>query len=67
MVIVYVMRPGYPAPSVARTATVEVPSRLVGVPESRPPEESVRPAGSVPLYTVKVQGPAPPLAVICWL
>jgi hypothetical protein len=53
MVTLYVMRPGHPAPSVARMATVEVPS-VVGVPESRPLDESVSPAGRVPLTTEKV-------------
>ena len=53
VVIVYVMIAGHPPPSVAWIPTVEAPAS-VGVPDSRPPAESVNPAGSVPLSTLKV-------------
>ena len=52
MTIVYVMTPGHPFPSVAWMVTVDEPA-VVGVPESRPADVSVRPAGSVPLATEK--------------
>ena len=46
--------------------TVDEPV-AVGVPASRPPDVSVSPAGSVPLDTVNVYAPDPPLAVSCRL
>ena len=52
MTIVYAMVPGHPFPSLAWMVTVEEPS-AVGVPAIRPPEVSVRPAGSAPLNTEK--------------
>ena len=36
---------------------------VVGVPDKVPPEDSVRFVGRVPLVTVKVYAPAPPLAI----
>ncbi len=63
--IVYVMAPGQPVPFVAWTTNVEEPT-VVGVPDSTPPVVSVSPAGSAPLATENVKGPAPPLAVSVW-
>ena len=64
--ITYVTTSGQPFPSLPWMMTVEEPV-AVGVPASRPLADSVRPAGNVPLNTVKVYDPDPPLAVICWL
>jgi hypothetical protein len=52
--------------SVAKTANVETPD-AVGVPETKPAEFNVNPAGSEPLKRLKVYGPVPPLAVMVWL
>jgi len=35
---------------------------VVGVPDNKPADVSVRPAGSVPAVTLKVYGVVPPLA-----
>jgi len=48
--------------SVARMPKVDV-AVVVGVPERRPADESVRPAGSVPLASDHVTGSLPPEAV----
>src|ERR1700756_3074762 len=57
--------PLQPLPSVAVTTIGKVPV-WVGVPESTPPEESVRPAGSV-LAVVKVTVPTVLRGVKVWL
>jgi len=48
--------------SVVLIVNVKLPP-AVGVPESRPPEVSVRPAGNAPLEMVKAYGAVPPDAV----
>jgi hypothetical protein len=57
--------PVQPFESVALTVNVDMPV-LVGVPESRPPLESVRPVGSVPVL-LNVTVPIPPVWENCWL
>ena len=60
--IVYMMTAGHPLLSVANMVTVDDPPD-VGVPDSSPPDDSVIPAGSVPLDTENVYSQVPPLAV----
>ena len=52
--------------SVTVTVKLKVPS-TVGVPESRPAPDKVRPVGSAPAVTENVYGALPPLAVNVWL
>src|SRR5512140_97058 len=58
--------PVHPWESVAITVKPEVPA-IVGVPESSPPEESVRPTGRLPEAKTKVYGAVPPVAERSWL
>ena len=53
-------------PPVTWTVKLEVPA-AVGVPLSRPAEERLRPAGSVPADTDQVYGVVPPAAASVWL
>ena len=46
--------------------TVALPAAL-GVPDTTPEAESVRPAGSEPPVIAKVYGAVPPLPAIVWL
>ena len=52
--------------SVAVTVKVAVPV-AVGVPLTTPALDSVSPAGRLPLLTLKVSEPVPPLAAMVWL
>ena len=54
------------AESVTVTEKVEVPA-VVGVPERRPVELRVRPAGGAPVVTAQERAPVPPVAANCWL
>ena len=54
------------APSVTATVNVVLPA-VVGVPLSTPPDDSVKPFGSVPDFTCHVSEPVPPLAWSVWL
>ena len=49
-----------------RTVKAEVPA-IVGVPESRPAAERVRPAGRLPAVSAKPNGDDPALALSDWL
>jgi hypothetical protein len=66
MLSVYPRVPVQAFSSVAVTKKVAVVA-AAGVPERTPPEESVRPAGSAPLWSVNVYGAVPPDAVMVWL
>ena len=55
-----------PVASVPRMVNVKVPG-VVGVPESRPAGVRVRPGGSAPAVTLKLNGAVPPLPVSVWL
>ena len=59
----YARSPVQPSASVAVIVKFEVPPGPDGVPESRPPDDSVRPTGKLPVVTAKVYGPVPPDAV----
>ena len=62
---VYGRLPVQPFASVAvMVRLVPAPFEAVGVPLSTPAVVNVRPAGSVPLVTVKLCGAVPPVAVI---
>ena len=52
--------------SLSRTVNDAVPA-AVGVPDSRPPELNVSPAGNAPALVVQVKGVVPPVMVSCWL
>ena len=52
--------------SCACTVSMKLPA-AVGVPLSNPLLLKVRPAGKLPLFTVKTYGATPPLPVSCWL
>ena len=54
--------PAQPTASVAWTVNVNVDA-TVGIPDTTPPLETVRPVGGVPSGTVNVYGGAPPLAM----
>src|SRR5437660_1033474 len=58
--------PVQPWPSVTLTVIGKLPD-CVGVPESTPALESVRPAGSAPLLSENVAPPMAPLCVKVWL
>src|SRR4051794_5275110 len=58
--------PKQPLPSVAFTVMGKLPT-TVGVPERRPALDSVRPAGSTPLFSVNVVPPMVLPAVKLWL
>ena len=58
--------PGNGLLSVAVRVKLKVPP-AVGVPESAPAVDSVRPAGRLPEVTAKLYAPVPPLAVTAWL
>src|SRR5688572_14048455 len=64
--MVYTTSAKQPLASVPRMVTTDVPT-VVGVPDRRPEDVNVRPAGSVPFVTAKVYGSVPPLPVIVWL
>ena len=66
IVIGQTLLPLHPRASVAMTVNEYEPT-LVGVPESTPEEERVKPGGNVPAVTEKLYGAEPPLAVIAWL
>src|ERR1051326_3140009 len=55
-----------PFESFTRSVNVESPA-TVGMPETTPVTERLKPAGSAPLRTLNPYGPVPPLAVIVWL
>lgn len=61
IVSVYAWLPVSPIESVTVIVKGNVPV-WVGVPESTPAEESVRPDGSAPVVTAKVTAPVPPAA-----
>ena len=61
--IVYARLAEHPFASVPWIVTGNVPA-VAGDPESKPADVRVRPAGSVPAVTAKLNGAVPPLPVI---
>jgi hypothetical protein len=59
--IVSEREPGQLVESLTVIVTV-AEAKAVGVPLNTPPVESVKPAGNVPLVTLNVYGPVPPVA-----
>ncbi len=67
MLIEYAWLPVHPLTSVALTVKANGPPTTVGVPESNPPVDKVKPPGSAPERILNVTEPIPPVCVMFWL